>query len=336
MACYGMAITSLHDPLIKINIDKIANKIIHPSKEFIDKIEQLRIIRTINPKQYQQLKTTLPYFCCSLFNPAYRKLDNFSSIYAFTLDFDHFTESNLSRIDVFNVLINDPHIRLLFTTPSGDGLKALFVLNEPCKDPGLYTYFYKAFTHQFVNKYHLEKVVDWVTHDVTRATFFSADPNAWLNNQSMPVCMEDFINKEVDIDFSQVKKDFATEAKSNKPATEVIKPTVIDNDTLLNIKLKLNPNYKSKRSIKDIYVPIILEESIPLIESALKQEGIKLDISRSINYGKQLRVTIDMLWAEINIFYGQKGFSVVRTSKTGSSADLTELSYQIVDKILNG
>lgn len=184
MVCYGMSITSLHDQLIKTSVDKIAYKILHPSNEFSNQIEQLRRIRMINPKQFQSLKTKLPYFCCGLFNPPFRKTENFSSIDTFTIDFDHFSDEGISKNEVFNILVKDPHVRLLFTTPSGDGLKAVFLLNEPCKDTGLYTYFYKSFVKLFVKKYNLEKVIDWVTHDVTRATFFSADENAWYNKES--------------------------------------------------------------------------------------------------------------------------------------------------------
>lgn len=148
--------------------------------------------------------------------------------------------------------------------------------------------------------------------------------------------MDDYVSKEIDVDFSQVQKDFAMEAKQNQPTNDSASHIYINNDSLTFIKLKLNPNYKSKRTLKDVYLPVVLEETLSQIEAALLKEGIILEHTRSISFGKQVRVKLEKLWAEINVFYGQKGFSVVRTTKTGSSSELAELAYQVIDKELNG
>jgi hypothetical protein len=103
---------------------------------------------------------------------------------------------------------------------------------------------------------------------------------------------------------------------------------------LNKIKSKLNPNYHPKRE-KNIFVPEQFDEAIPLVTTALQKEDIVIVSVKPINYGKQLKVQMDRYWAELNIFYGQKGFSIVRTTKTGSNAELAALAYQIIDSLLN-
>lgn len=332
MLTYGMHINQPNDPLQKVPIETIADKIRNPRPEFAGRIEQLRQVRMIDEKQYSRLKVQLPYFCCGQFNPPFRKKENFASISYFTLDFDHFSAENLSREETLEKLKTDQHLRLMFVSPGGDGIKAVFVLEEPCTDPGIYSHFYKAFAQTFTKKYGLEKVTDWVTHDVTRATFFSADTNAWDNFLASPVKITNYIHVEMDADFSRIEKDFAKTAKENNDGT--LPKETLNNDTLNLIKRKLNPNYQPKRE-KNIFVPEQFNEAIPLITSALKKENIVVAAVASINYGRQLKIQMDKYWAELNVFYGQKGFSIVRTTKTGSNAELAELAYQIIDSLLN-
>jgi hypothetical protein len=41
------------------------------------------------------------------------------------------------------------------------------------------------------------------------------------------------------------------------------------------------------------------------------------------------------MWAEINVFYGKKGWSVVKTTKSGSHPDLAELGARAIEEILS-
>lgn len=334
MLTYGTSLTQKYDALQKVEIDQIVRKIKHPKPEFKARITQLRRIKEMNPKQYRQLKSGLPYFCCATFNPPYRKKENFAAITAFTLDFDHFSTSGLSKNDVIQKLSTDPYIRLLFNSPGGDGLKALFKLAELCRDAEKYTHFYKAFARQFVEKYRLENVVDWVTHDVTRATFFSADESAMDNPIATPVKMTDYITNEMGPEFTKIEKAFTESARSNNHEDPTFITGSPDPDTLQQIKTKLNPNYRLKKA-KQVYIPQALTEVIPAIAKALAKENIKITSLKPINYGKQIRVNMDKYWAELNIFHGKKGFSIIRTTKSGSHTELGELAYQIVDTLLN-
>lgn len=334
MLTYGLHINQPNDLLQKVSMETIADKIKKPKSEFTAKIEQLRQVRLIDEKQYGRLKVNLPYFCCGIFNPPYRRKENFASINCFTLDFDHFSSESLSKEESIEKLKSDPMIRLLFTSPGGDGLKAVFVLNEPCTDAGLYSHFYKAFAQTFAKKYELEKVIDWVTHDVTRATFFSADENAWDHAEALPVKMTDYISEVISSEFSAIEKEFRNEVKENSTGVNQDASGSPDNMTLSFIKSKLNPGYRPKLA-KEVYVPEALNLVVPEIQTALEKENIHMVSVKSINFGKQLKVQMEKYWAELNVFYGKRGYSIIRTTKTGSNAALGELAYQIIDSLLN-
>lgn len=334
MITYGLHITQANDPLQTMSLSLLLNKIKHPKAEFKARIEQLRRMNEIDPNQYKQLKRGLPYFCCGIFKPNYRKKENFSSVTVFTLDFDHFSESAMSKLEVFEKLQVDENIKFLFTTPSGDGLKAVFELDQACKDAGLYSHFYKTFAQKFAMKYNLTGVIDWVTHDVTRAVFLSADEQAWENPEAKKINIQDYISEDLDQDFTLFEKGFDALVKETSTDHKDTKGSILEGNVLTAIKQKINPNYKTRKQ-KEIFVPEHLNDILPLIEHELSNQNIKIVHINSINYGKQIKVKLNNLWAEINIFYGKRGFSVVRTTKTGSHKDLGELAYQIIDNCLN-
>lgn len=83
-----------------------------------------------------------------------------------------------------------------------------------------------------------------------------------------------------------------------------------------------------------MYVPPELTARIEEITGVLAGYGINLVESTPIQYGKQLKVAIGPLWAEVNVFFGKKGFSVVKTLKTGSNGELADMTYQILYETL--
>lgn len=334
MVTYGLHITQTNDPLQTISLSLLLKKIKHPKAEFKARIEQLRRMNEIDPNQYKQLKRGLPYFCCSTFNPNYRKKENFSSVRVFTLDLDHFSESDLTKREVFDKLQVDENIRFLFTTPSGDGLKAVFELDQVCKDAGVYSHFYKTFAQKFALKHNLTSVIDWVTHDVTRAVFLSADEEAWENINAKKIKIEDYISEDFNQDYTLFEKGFDTLVKEAPLSHKTTKGSNLEENILIAIKQKINPNYKTKKQ-KEIFVPEHLNDILPILETELSKQNIKIIKINSINYGKQIRVAHKNIWAEVNVFYGKRGFSVVRTMKTGSHKELGELTFQIIDKYLN-
>lgn len=82
-------------------------------------------------------------------------------------------------------------------------------------------------------------------------------------------------------------------------------------------------------------MPPQIDKAIPLLSEQLAEFNMQLLEATPISYGRKVKVACDKLWAELNVFYGKKGFTVVRTTKTGSNAELATLAAQIFEQILS-
>jgi hypothetical protein len=334
MLQFGLNITAANDELQRIPVDRLYQAIARPKESFRTQVHRLRLVRGMDAKRYNLLKRELPYFVCGHFHPPYRRREHFSAIQHFVVDLDHFAEADKDRLEVAGRLCKDPRLLLLFTSPGGDGLKLLFGLKEKCFDAGLYTLFYKAFTHSMARQYGLESVIDWRTHDVTRACFLSVDPDAHFNPEAEPVVLEQFFDShdpEAQRRVAEDRKAIREEAPARpKPDKEPL-----SDEVLLEIKQKLNPNFRPRKK-PDAYVPPQLEEIMPGIEERLREVNMEIAFTEAIQYGKKIRVAAGTHWAEVNVFFGKRGFSVVKTTKAGSKAELAEMAYQVLCELLGG
>ena len=328
MLSIGKNIKQKNDPLQKISIERFYRAISHPKPQTQQLIEQLRTLRHIDPKAYRKQKTNLPYVVPSLFNPPYRKKENFASAKYLIIDLDHLSNYGMNAEDIKKKLSDDDHIALMFVSPSGDGLKIFMPLDKPCFDSAKYSVFYKHFVQKFAGIYKLNDVLDTVTSDVTRACFISTDENAFFNPDAKGLVLEKYV------DFN----DFATQLEITAPKKN-LKPTKIekketneiDEDVFADIKAKLNPRIaKKQQRKKQIYVPEKLNEIVEDIIAELEKFDISVTEIRNINYGKKFIFEHKHFTAEINVFYGKRGFSVVRSPKSGTNKELMEIGYEII------
>jgi hypothetical protein len=323
----GKNITQSGDIMQKITIEQLYNWLINPKQDVYNMIQQLRIVRSLDADKYRKLKVQLPYFTAGIFNPAIRKTENFAWILYLVLDFDHLNEKGTNVEELKSKLINDNRIVLLFTSPGGDGLKVIFELSEKCFDAAKYSLFYKVFAKSFAIQYSIEQVVDTKTSDVTRACFMSIDEKAYFNRNAEKLIMKTFIDFDNYSDIKEAKAEVKLWEKNNiEDNTEEIEPEkTLTDDLLLDIKRKLNPNYKPPK--KQVFVPEELENSMKNIQDFITLNlGLQIENVQNISWGKKLTIRLDQQrWAEINIFYGKKGFSVVKTTKTGSNKELADV-----------
>jgi len=331
---FGRRITAPDDPLQKIPLSRLYQGITRPKAGLNNQIQRLRMVRTMDVKQYSRLKRELPYFVCGHFHPSVRRREHFASIQCFVIDLDHFQEADKDRQQVAAQLQNDDRLMMAFTSPSGDGLKLVFRLSEQCFDAGLYALFYKAFLQSLAAQYHLEKVIDATTHDVTRACFLSVDPDAYFNPEAVPVALPDHFdarNPEARREVSEAHKELRAQAPADKPDGK----EPLSDEVLLQIKQKLNPNFRPRKK-RQAYVPPELESVMPQIKEQLEATQVELKKTEPIQYGKKLTVAAGSHWAEVNIFFGKRGFSVVKTTKSGSNAQLAGIAHQIIYELLIG
>ena len=339
MLLAGKNITSANDQLVKLPVAYLYNSLRNPKSEMLSKMQQLRVIQNLDPKQYSYQKRQLPYFVCAAFSPSYRRTENFAYTEYFVVDLDHLHQKGMEMHTVRQQIEQDSRVHLCFQSPSADGLKILFKLKEKCSDSGLYSLFYKSFVQQFAKEFNIEQVVDIKTCDVARACFVSVDANAYYNESPELVDWQKYINTENSYELFELKKAFDKQEKEalTEEKTEAT-PKAIDPDAdaLQRIKQMLNPNAR-KTQIKEnnAYVPEELNLIMSDLRAYIENTGVVIAEIVNIHYGKKLRLKLGLKLAEVNLFYGKRGFSVVISPRCGTNAELNQMMVELIQVYIN-
>lgn len=329
----GTNITSMTEPLKKVSLDYIYNSIRNPKPEIQNLIRRLRIVRDMDTKCYAQLKRELPYLVCGTFNPPFRKNENFAYTEYFFVDIDHIEAKGMVMSQVRMQIQADNRVLMSFLSPSEDGLKVLFKFKERCYDAGIYSLFYKAFVKQFSQQYGLEQVLDAKTCDVSRACFISMDSEAYYNSNAELVDWNQYMSmdnpQELFAQKHSLEQEMKESVKQQKEEAIVAKNADPDAAEILKIKelLKLR---KTPKEQADVYVPEQLNEVIADVKKAIEETGMQVTEILNISYGKKIRIKLGYRLAEVNLFYGKRGFSVVKSPRTGTNPDLNDLCVEII------
>lgn len=334
MISLGKNIKQPNDPLEKISMNMLADKIKAPNPTFIDFINQLRNMLAIDSKQYRNYKTRLPYIVAAVFNPRFRKIENFARAGYFILDIDHLTQKDIDINSMFEKLKADPRVALMFRSPSNDGLKVFFKLKESFYDHGKYSMFYKLFAHQFGEEYSLSQVVDKRTSDVSRACFVSYDPDVWRNEDCIEIQADKYVNFDDELQIGELNSILKQKEKEtpNDIKEENIAQDMPD-ELIAQIREKLNPKLKIKKE-RQVIVPEQLKTIVDLVKINLLEYNIEIEEIIDINYGKQFRMKLGHHRAEVNVFYGKRGFTVVKSTKSGLNTDLVEIAADVLNSTL--
>ncbi len=330
MISFGTNITCSTEGLNKIPFELFIERVRCPkNQQFIQKINQLRLVRQLDSKRYAELKKSLPYVVCGVFNPAFRRISNFAYTRYFILDIDHIAEKGLVVSDIKENLKKDPQVLACFVSPSEDGVKVVFKFKERCYDAGLYSMFYRQFVYQFGRRYGLDQVVDNRVCDVTRACFMSYDPDVYYNPQADLVDTGSYVDTDNPSIFFESDRLLMEEMK-NAIHEPVIHSADPDGDALERIKNLLLPVHKRPVVSVDIYVPPMLNEVIAGLVSFIQEVGVEVSAVENIQYGKKIKMRLGVKLAECNVFYGKKGFSVVQSPKGGTNPELNKLMSELI------
>lgn len=327
-------ITSATDPLRKIREEYLHRSLVKPKPEIEARLRQLRVAYQIDPKLYAVQKRSLPYVVCGIFNPPYRRTENFAYIENFIIDIDHFSSKGLSASEVRQRIEGDTRTLMSFLSPSQDGLKVMFRLSERCYDAGKFSIFYKEFVKRLSQQYHLEQVVDGRTSDATRACFVSMDPDAYLNILCDPVYMNEYLDLSNPTLLMDMKAEQDKEEKANGKSEEAAPHGDPDKDVMERIKQQLNPS-KPKREKPEAYVPAQLTEILGELKRYIEETGLIVSEMISIQYGKKIRIKMGLKEAEINIFYGKRGFTVVKSPRCGTNTELNDVAAQLIQAFID-
>jgi hypothetical protein len=341
MILLGKNITQANDILIEVGIENIYKGLKNSNGEVAKLQEKLRIIRSIDSNQYRRLKTSLPYIVCANFNPKLRKKENFVFTERFIVDIDHLSDYDIDIQDLKSHLKSDNRVELLFESPSGDGLKVMFKNATKITDSSYYSMFYKTFCIRFSEANNLGSAVDVKTCDVSRCCFVSYDPDAYYNSNVVPVNCQEYVDENSLKEFDNLNIEFKTIVQINKQKDIENDVQINKNEQGLSVEIinaiKQKMGLKIKVTSEKIYEqPEQLKEKLPSIIEIIESVGLVIKSNKPISYGRQLVVTTQNQWAEINLFYGgKKGISVVPTTKTGSNQNLCKVVVELLKNCLD-
>ena len=336
MISAGKNVKSVTELLVKMPVKHLYHALCNPRQETTLLLGQLRAARAIDPKAYTLLKSQLPFFVCAMFNPPQRRTDYFAYTEYFIIDIDHISEKGLV-LDTLRRQINaDPRTLLSFVSPGGDGLKVMFKLAERCYDAGLYKVFYKLFLANFSRQYELQQVVDARTCDVARACFLSCDPLAYYNPEAEPVTMQDFIDPDTDVqqafDLKRAADEETKKAEKTEKENHQAEPPT---DVLQQIRERLGQQSRPTRVERPVYVPEVLNEIIDELRTFIESFEISVTEIRNIQYGKKIRMAVGLKQAEINLFFGKRGFTVVQSPRSGTDTALNETAAMVIQQFID-
>ena len=78
-------------------------------------------------------------------------------------------------------------------------------------------------------------------------------------------------------------------------------------------------------------VPHQLDEILDDLKKYIEDAGIIIKEIDNINYGKKIKMQVGHMLAEINLFYGKKGFSVVISPRNGTDNHLNQVCAELIN-----
>jgi len=177
-------------------------------------------------------------------------------------------------------------------------------------------------------------VADKRTSDVTRACFLSFDSDAYFNSEFEPVDMGLYVQATDPLamfDLMAKQKKAEKEQPVEDPATT---PSDPDKDIMDRIKQCLHPNSRTIRKRPDAFVPEQLNMIMEDLVTYIQDTGLVVTEIIDIQYGKKIRISMGMKQAEINLFFGKRGFSVVKSPKSGTNGELNDITAQLIQSFV--
>jgi hypothetical protein len=217
-------------------------------------------------------------------------------------------------------------------------LKVVLGLARPEHDAARYAAFYRVFAARFAAQHGLHDCLDGVTHDVSRVCLLSHDPAAYLN--PAPVLLHP--EQEVDFDALVLEAGYQQPARPAAPsavaapleASLPAAPAAPAGPLLDELLRRLNPDRRPARSVPDPVQPTQLAGLADDVRRAAEAVGLRVGAVTPISYGQCYRFEWERQFGEVNVFYGKRGFTLVKTTKSGSEPRLAEAGRALLAGLL--
>ncbi len=304
-----------------VAIDEVVSMIRDPAHALATQTARLRKVKQLDKAAYATAKLSLPYIVGSSFREGIRHHDYFEEVRYLGLDFDDCFATEATRRQLWERIRQRDEVLLAFTSPSNTGLKVWCQLATPCDYPDWFRDFYRHYATAFAEAVGLTGKVDLRTCDVTRACFLAHDPEVYYNPRVQPLDWEAWLQAH---------------NTAYEPAPVVLTAPVraLTPEVYQDLRKLTNPNAPTRAPKRPPFVPEILHQLPAQLQPLLESQGITLTQYLPIQFGLQLQAKKDLCRAEVNVFYGKKGFSVVKTTKSGMDAVLMQQLYDVVYTLL--
>jgi hypothetical protein len=135
------------------------------------------------------------------------------------------------------------------------------------------------------------------------------------------------------LDIKQLKTEIAeAEKEAQRQNPVVAEKPLLEADALEKIKATLNPKFSEKKQ-KQIFVPEEAEKMVGVIIENMTEKDIITTEVINIHYGKKFRFTLGQRQAEVNLFYGKKGYTAVIAPRNGTNAEFNQVCWQIISEM---
>lgn len=174
-----------------------------------------------------------------------------------------------------------------------------------------------------------------ITSDaVMLACFLSYDSEAYFNNDCEPVDIGLYVQSSDPLSMFDLMAKQKKAEKELPPVDVTTTPSDPDKEIMDRIKQCLHPNSKTIRKKADAFVPEQLNMIIDELVVYIQDTGLVVSEIIDIQYGKKIRISMGMKQAEINLFFGKRGFSVVKSPRSGTNGELNDLTTQLIQSFI--
>ena len=127
-----------------------------------------------------------------------------------------------------------------------------------------------------------------------------------------------------------------TGLESAAPVTDGLPPaSTLAPDVLDGLLRRLNPDRRPARpAAPDPVQPAQLAGLAAEVTAAADALGLRVAAITPISYGQCYRFELGRQFGEVNVFYGKRGYTLVKTTKSGSEPRLAEAGRALLSGLL--
>jgi hypothetical protein len=283
----GSGISTRKTPMRQIEFNTLVT-IIKSDDETQFKVNQIRIEKNKN-RRNELKKSTLHYITFGSFKDGYLDKKSFIKTKVLQFDTDGLDDQLTSKRAL---LCEDESVFMVFTSPSGNGIKFFVLVDEEITSVKRYEQLHRHYSQFFKNKYGI--IVDPKTHHAACACYISHDDNIHVNYEPTYVSGSIVVSEEIISQCKTSREELLSsiinteEGSRNNNVVSIASALFardIDLDFAIGLLVKWNrgnssplPEDELKKTVKHVYTDyrsvIDYTQEFTLIHDGLKKQNV--------------------------------------------------------------